>query len=64
MPSLGLPPPPSRRPVSFGSRNWVWPLPEAITDEILEARLYPAATAIAAMSTRGRSRTGRRFTAS
>jgi transposase len=29
-----------------------WPLPEGITDEILEARLYPAATAIAAMSTR------------
>ena len=30
----------------------VWPLPEAITDEILETRLYPAATAIAAMSIR------------
>ena len=29
-----------------------WPLPEGITDEILEARLYPAATAIAAMSAR------------
>ena len=29
-----------------------WPLPEGITDEILEARLYPAATAIAAMSGR------------
>ena len=29
-----------------------WPLPEDITDEMLEARLYPAATAIAAMSAR------------
>ena len=29
-----------------------WPLPEGITDEILEARLYSGATAIAAMSAR------------
>ncbi len=29
-----------------------WPLPEDITDEILEARLYPAGTAIAAMLAR------------
>jgi hypothetical protein len=35
-----------------GRAGVVWPLPEGITDEILEARLYPAATAIAAMSAR------------
>jgi transposase len=29
-----------------------WPLPEDITDEMLEARLYPSATAIAAMTAR------------
>jgi hypothetical protein len=29
-----------------------WPLPEDVTDENLEARLYPAATAITAMSAR------------
>src|ERR1700759_222292 len=29
-----------------------WPLPDDISDEILEAQLYPAAAALAAMSTR------------
>ena len=35
-----------------GTRGVVWPLLEGITAEILEARLYPAATAIGAMSAR------------
>ena len=41
-----------------------WPLPEELTDEALEARLFPASAALAEIEVRRPRPTGRRSTAS